>query len=108
MTVQKSVPDKIDWSKFREEVGNTIFSVGFVKRTTGEFRQMTCRLGVTSHLQGGDRAYDPSEKGLLPVYDVAKQGYRSIPLENVLWIKAKGKLTVLRRISPKSLDTSNK
>lgn len=86
-------------AKIREQAGGTIFSVGFIKRTNGEFRHMVCRLGVHKHLQGGDRAYDPVEKGLLAVYDVVSRGYRSIPLENVVWIKIRGKLYTKKQLA---------
>ena len=67
-----------------------IFSVTFVKRTTGEIRAMTCRLGVTKHLKGGDKAYDPKDYDLVTVFDMQKQGYRSIPIDAILDLKIKG------------------
>jgi len=70
-----------------------IFGVWFVKRTTGETRHMVCRTGVKKHLKGGGRSYDPKAKGLLNVYDVQKQGYRSIPIENVIQIEHHGVVT---------------
>ena len=36
--------------------------------------------------------YDPVEKGLLPVYDVQKQGYRMINLNSIVEIRAKGQV----------------
>ncbi|MDR2875971.1 MAG: hypothetical protein LBV44_08615 [Methylobacillus sp.] len=60
-----------------------IFSVEFIKRTTGELRKMTCRLGVKNHLRGGSTSYNPSEHNLLTVFDMEKGGYRSIPVEMV-------------------------
>jgi len=78
----------------RELAGGTIFSLKFIKRSNGELREMVCRLGVKKHLatNGRERAYDPAEKGLLCVYDLQKKGYRSIPLENILEIRIKGKV----------------
>lgn len=67
-----------------------IFSVTFVKRTTGELREMTCRLGVKKHLKGGEKSFSDKEKNLLTVFDMTKQGYRSIPLENIVHIKING------------------
>lgn len=67
-----------------------IFSVVFVKRTTGEIREMVCRIGVTSHLRGGVKKFNDKEKNLLTVFDVQKNGYRSIPLENIIRVKIKG------------------
>ena len=67
-----------------------LFRVDFLKRTTGEMRTMVCRFGVTKHLKGGKRAYDFGDKGLLSVYDINKQGYRSIPIDNITLIKSAG------------------
>ena len=60
-----------------------MFSVEFVKRTTGEHRKMVARLGVKKHLAGGDAAYNFIEKGLVSVFDVQKGGYRAIPLDAI-------------------------
>ena len=43
--------------------GGEFVGVEFTKRTTGEVRQMNCRLGVKKHLKGGEQAYDPVAKG---------------------------------------------
>lgn len=60
-----------------------IFTVEFIKRTTGELRKMKCRTGVKKHLKGGTLAYSPKDNGLLTVYDLEAKGYRSIPVQNV-------------------------
>ena len=60
-----------------------IFSLVFIKRSTGTERHMTCRLGVTKHLRGGNRAYDPAQHNLLNVFDMDAKGYRSIPVEAI-------------------------
>ena len=59
------------------------FTVEFIKRTTGELRVMTCRLGVTKGVTGKGMAFDPSSKGLLPVYDVQAQGHRMVNLSDL-------------------------
>lgn len=72
--------------EFAEKVradGAKIFSVKFVKRTTGEMREMTCRTGVKKHLKGGDAAYNFRDNGLVSVFDMASMGYRAIPLEGL-------------------------
>ena len=66
------------------------FSVVFTKRTTGEQRHMVCRLGVKKHLKGGDAAYDAKAHDLLPVFDMEKGGYRSIPVDAVQRITVHG------------------
>ena len=60
-----------------------IFYVEFIKRTTGEFRRMTCRKGVRKYLKGGVKAYKDSEHNLMTVFDMDKVGYRSINLNEV-------------------------
>ena len=69
-----------------------IFGVTFVKRTTGEVRDMTCRLGVTKYLKGGELNFDVVEKGLLSVYDMSAAGYRMINLDTVTEIRANGQV----------------
>lgn len=69
-----------------------IFSVTFIKRTTGERRTMVCRLGVKSHLKGGEKSFDDAEHRLLTVFDTAKDAYRSIALESVEQIKINGEV----------------
>jgi hypothetical protein len=52
-------------------IGNgQIFSVEFVKRTTGELRKMNCRKGVKKGVNGRGRNFDPASKGLIGVYDM--------------------------------------
>jgi hypothetical protein len=55
---------------------NTIFSVVFVKKTTGEVREMQCRTGVrkgvTGALPAGQRRAEDDRCGVLTVFDVAK------------------------------------
>lgn len=63
-----------------------VFSIKFIKRTTGELRMMVCRTGVKKFLKGGEPAYIPDNKGLIWVYDMQKKGYRSIPEEGILEI----------------------
>lgn len=67
-----------------------IFNVRFLKRTTGEVREMLCRAGVKKHLKGGDAAYNFSDKGLMPVYDLLNEGYRSIPLDSLTHVMMQG------------------
>ena len=75
-----------------EMAGGTIFSCRFIKRSTGEVRDMTCRLGVKKYLQGGELPFDPVEKGLLPVYDLQKEDYRMISLSTLQELRIKGKV----------------
>lgn len=73
-----------------KEEGNKIFSVKFTKRSTGEERLMVCRTGVTSRLKGGEKAYDAEAHGLITVFDMASNDYRSISTEGVFAFKFNG------------------
>lgn len=73
------------------------FHVSFVKRTTGEVREITARLNVKSHLKGGELPYDAKTNNLITVFDVnaptkngGKGDYRSIPVENIISMKVSG------------------
>lgn len=79
----------LEFIKTRE---GKIFSIKFLKRTTGEERMMVCRQGVTAGL-----AEEPKHPGLnfsihelIPVYDMQKADYRSIPIEGIRAIKMDG------------------
>jgi hypothetical protein len=67
-----------------------IFTVAFVKRTTGEERVMNCRTGVSKGTVGGSLGYDPEKKALLSVYDVQAQGFRMVNLADLLWLRMAG------------------
>jgi hypothetical protein len=60
-----------------------IFTVVFIKRSTGELRKMNCRKGVTKYLTGGEIKYNPKDKNLIVVFDMQKKAYRMIALENI-------------------------
>ena len=68
----------------------SIFTVEFIKRTTGERRIMNCRKGVTKHLTGGELAFDPKKKALIGVFDMQKRQYRFISTESILTLNADG------------------
>lgn len=72
-----------------------IFGVSFIKRTTGELRTMSCRLGVKKFLRGGKLAYSPSEKQLLTVFSMNDNGYRSIPLDSIKSVSVSGQSFVV-------------
>jgi hypothetical protein len=68
---------------------NTIFSVTFIKKDGSE-RTMVARLHVKKGINGKGMAYNPVEKGLLPVWDMQKNGFRMINLKTVTELKIKG------------------
>lgn len=68
---------------------NTIFSVTFEKKD-GTMRTMVARLNVKKGINGKGMAYNPIEKGLLPVWDMQKNAFRMINLKTVTELKIKG------------------
>jgi hypothetical protein len=40
------------------------FKVSFIKRTSGERREMVCRIGVSKHLKGGSLSFNPKDHDL--------------------------------------------
>jgi hypothetical protein len=85
-------------TEFKEMVSDgKIFTVEFVKKD-GTVRKMNARLGVKKHLKGGSLAFDPSERNLLPVFDMQKEGYRMINASTILTIKIGGKEIVLENV----------
>jgi len=74
-----------------------LFTVRFVKRTTGEERTLNGRLGVKKHLKGGEST-TAHDQTLLTIYcpnevdsRTGKKGcYRCISLDAVLEIKGNG------------------
>ena len=68
-----------------------IFSVRFVKKD-GTTRFMKCRTGVTANLKGGELPYDPTSKGLKPVFDLACNNYRMVNVNTVYEVSFGGKV----------------
>ena len=75
--------------EIKKLVGNQFFSATFVKRN-GEVRKMLCRLKVKSYLKGGQKRYNYDN--LLTVFDIKKMQYRTINLDKLINLKAKGKV----------------
>ena len=72
-----------------QKANNTIFSVEFIKKD-GSVRTMTARLHVKKGVKGTGMAYNPIEKGLIPVWDMQKNGFRMINLKTVTKLQIKG------------------
>jgi hypothetical protein len=73
-----------------------IFRADFIKRTTGEYRMMVCKFGVIKHLAGGTKSFNDEDKEIKTVFDMQKNGYRSISLENILLLGFDGKRYIAR------------
>lgn len=74
----------MDFVKILYDNYGEVFTCRFIKRTTGEERILTGKLGVTEHLKGGELKYNKKEKGLISVYDLENNGYRMIPVDGIL------------------------
>ncbi len=64
------------------QTGGSIFGCTFTKRTTGETRSGSWRLGVSKGVSGKGLRFDPAAKRLIPVYDM-RSGFRMIPFEGI-------------------------
>lgn len=73
--------------KIIELVGNKFFTISFIKKD-GTLRKMNARIGVTKHLKGGKKSYNPDDFNYLTVFDLGKKQYRTVNLNTVKEIKA--------------------
>lgn len=67
------------------------FTVDFIKRTDGTKRTMNARRGVKVGLKGGKLKFSLEEKNLLSVYDIPNKHAKTIPIDGIIEIRAKGK-----------------
>jgi len=82
--------DKETAIKMIEDSKGKIFGVTFVKRTTGDLRNMSARLGVSKGVTGEGLKYDPESKQLMTVYDMHKKQYRMLNTETLFQLKMNG------------------
>lgn len=75
--------------EIRNRAEDTFFSVHFIKKN-GDLRKMVCRLNVKKGVKGVGMSYNPTEKGLLCVYDVVKKGFRMIVINTIQNIQIRG------------------
>ena len=84
---------RVDCVKYILGREGKIFTVRFRKRTgKNEIRKMVCRQGVKSHLAENPtkEPIDFVANALIPVFDMEKNAYRSIPIEGIIEIKIEG------------------
>jgi hypothetical protein len=75
-----------------KETNGSIFTVLYEKvRSNGEIRKVNCRLNVTKHLKGTGKAASP-EAQVITVYDLQKQGYRSLGIEGLIEAQIHGEV----------------
>tara|TARA_R110000824_G_scaffold143854_3_gene311623 strand:- start:812 stop:1093 length:282 start_codon:yes stop_codon:yes gene_type:complete len=61
----------------------------FIKKN-GDDRKLNGRLGVKKHLKGGELKYNPSDYGLMTIFDVQKKEYRMVNLETLYAMRIQG------------------
>jgi hypothetical protein len=74
----------------KETSNKKIFSVTFIKKD-GSLRKMNAMRGVRKGVKGVGHSFDPSEKNLLTVYDMQKQDFRFVNLNEIISFKANRK-----------------
>ena len=62
--------------------GGRIFTVEHTKKD-GTPRTTNCRLDVKKYVNGKGLKYSPSEKGLVPVYDMQLKAHRMVNLKTI-------------------------
>lgn len=80
----------------KRDNGRQFFTVCFIKRTNGETRIMNCRKGVRKGTTGEGLKFNPVDKGLVEVFDVAKNQYRFISLDNIIRINIRGQRYIVK------------
>lgn len=68
------------------DTNGKFFTVTFVKKD-GTTRVMNARLGVKAYLKGGELPYNPTAKGLIPVYDMQVRDYRMVNINTITKLK---------------------
>lgn len=58
-----------------KKTNGQIFSAEFIKKSTGRYKKLHCRLGVKKGVSGEGMKFDPFSKGLIPVYDLDQAGH---------------------------------
>lgn len=76
-------------TELKKMLGTKFFTAKFIKKN-GEQRTMNCRLGVAKDIKGTGKRFNDDDHNLITVYDLHKKGYRTIPVDRLLELKAKG------------------
>lgn len=72
-----------------ERSNGRIFSCIFIKRDK-TIRKMVARLGVEKGKTGKGMSWNPLERGMIPVYDMQKKGWRMINLNSLIRARVNG------------------
>lgn len=76
------------------EANGRIVGATFFKRTTGELRVMSCRLGVRKYVNGDGLKFNAMSKELLTVFDMNKRSYRMLNLRGLVSVRSNGRVYV--------------
>jgi len=90
MKISKQTAKQIIFDTININSGQ-IFGVQFVKKD-GSTRDMVARLGVTKHLKGGVKKYNPEDYNLITAFDMQKKEYRSISVDTLTQLKVDGQI----------------
>jgi len=72
-----------------QDSNGRIMNIVFIKKD-GTRRSMNCRLGVHKGVTGKGMRYYPILKGLLTVYDMNKDAFRTVNLKTIQRVKISG------------------
>lgn len=88
---------KFTTTQFRKFVGDEgkLFSVTFEKKD-GTLRTMTARLGVHKYVTGGGSKFDAEANGMVRVFSMRDNGYRTVTTEKIVKLKAYGRVLNLQ------------
>lgn len=69
--------------------GNKIFSVDFIKKD-GSRRTLTGRRHCSKKISGKGLKFNPLDRNMIPVFDLAKKGFRMVSLSTVTGLRMDG------------------
>lgn len=93
MSKQETKQETVLRDIYRFGEGGKFFGVTYTKKD-GSTRRMNARLGVEYERRTDSRGmgWDPVERGLLPVFDVQKEGFRMVNLRTASEVRGGGQV----------------
>jgi len=89
MATKTITPSKA--KEMMEKSNGKIFTVCFIKKTDGKYREMNARIGVSVGVNGTGRNFKPGDYDLLGVYDMQKHAHRMVNLRQVVVLRMEDK-----------------
>lgn len=104
-TRQQVIMESITLTQLANMFANGRFAtVNFVKKGDGSIRTLNGKTKIYGAMKGGEASYDASAKNQLRVCDVnirengvRKPGYRTVTVNNVIDVRANGKIYIVTR-----------